>query len=105
MRATPDHVPNLVQIAGGLGQGVFQAPFPIGWPDRAVDWSGPEAMLERVDFSYGLAGRMAALDPEQVGHATLGPLLTADTLGQIRAAGSRRDGLTLLLASPEFQRR
>ncbi len=103
--AVPDRVPNLAQIAGGLGQGVFQAPFPIGWPDRAVDWSGPEAMLERVDFSYGLAGRMAALDPEQVGHATLGPLLRADTLGQIRAAGSRRDGLTLLLASPEFQRR
>ena len=103
--AIPERVPNLVQIAGGLGQGVFQAPFPIGWPDRAVDWSGPEAMLERVDFSYGLSGRMAWLDPEQVGHATLGALLTADTLGQIRAAGSRRDGLTLLLASPEFQRR
>ena len=103
--AAPDHVPNLVQIAGGLGQGVFQAPFPIGWPDRAVDWSGPEAMLERVDFAYGLAGRMASLDPEPLGRATLGPLLTADTLDQIRAAGSRRDGLTLLLASPEFQRR
>ena len=103
--ATPDHVPNLVQIVAGLGQGVFQAPFPIGWPDRAADWSGPEAMLERVDFAYGLSGRVAQADPEQLGHSVLGPLLTQDTLTQIRAAGSRRDGLTLLLASPEFQRR
>ena len=104
--ATPDTVPNLLQIVGGLGQGVFQAPAPIGWPDRAVDWAGPEAMLERVDYAYGLAGRIAnQQDPEQLGHAVLGPLLTADTLGQIRAAGSRRDGLTLLFSSPEFQRR
>jgi uncharacterized protein (DUF1800 family) len=103
--ATPDHVPNLPQIVNGLGQGAFQAPFPIGWPDRAADWAGPEAMLERVDYAYGLSGRAAAIDPEQLGHAVLGPLLTEATLGQIRAAGSRRDGLTLLLASPEFQRR
>jgi uncharacterized protein (DUF1800 family) len=103
--ATPDKVPNLANIAGSLGQGVFQAPFPIGWPDRAADWAGPEAMVQRVDFSYGLAGREAAIDPEQLGHATLGPLLTQQTLSQIRAAGSRRDALTLLLASPEFQRR
>ncbi len=103
--ATPDTVPNLVQMMAGLGQGPFQAPFPIGWPDRAADWSGPEAMLDRVDFAYGLSARAASLDPEQLGHAVLGPLLTADTLGQVRAAGSRRDGLTLLFASPEFQRR
>jgi len=100
-----DQLPNLLQIVGGLGQGVFQAPAPIGWPDRAADWSGPEAMLQRVDYAYGLAGRAPEIDPEPLAHAVLGPLLTADTLGQIRAAGSRRDGLTLLLACPEFQRR
>ncbi len=103
--AAPDGVPNLVPIVAGLGQGVFQAPFPIGWPDRAADWAGPEAMLDRVDFAYGLSARAAAFDPEQLGRSVLGPLLSDDTLGQVRAAGSRRDGLTLLLSSPEFQRR
>ncbi len=103
--ATPDSAPNLVQVVAGLGQGAFQAPFPIGWPDRAADWAGPEAMLERVDYASALSGRPASLAPEELGHGVLGPLLGADTLGQIRAAGSRRDGLTLLLASPEFQRR
>ena len=102
---TPDSVPGIGGIVGSLGEPVFQAPFPIGWPDRAADWSGPEAMLQRVDFSYAMAGRHADLDPEQLAHATLGPLLTRTTLAQIKAAGSRRDGLTLLLSSPEFQRR
>jgi uncharacterized protein (DUF1800 family) len=102
---TPDQVPHLGGICGGLGQGVFQAPFPIGWPDRASDWAGPEAMLQRVDFAYGIAARNAVLDPEEVGETTLGPLLSKDTRDQIRGAGSRRDGMTLLLGSPEFARR
>ncbi len=103
--ASPDHVPNLQGMVAGLGQGVFQAPFPIGWPDRAADWSSPEAMLQRVDFAYGLAGRKAELDPAQLGNEILGPLLTAETLATIKGAGSRRDGMTMLLASPAFLRR
>jgi len=103
--ATPDTAPNLQAMCTGLGQPLFQAPFPIGWPDRAADWSGPEAMLQRVDFAYGLSGRNANTDPIELGQETLGPLLSQNTLGQIRAAGSRRDGLTLLLSSPEFMRR
>ncbi len=103
--ATPDQVPSLAYQVGSLGQPFFQAPFPIGWPDRAADWAGPEAMLQRVDFSYGMAGRFAGIDPEQLAVVTMGPLMSATTFNQIRAAGSRRDGLTLLLSSPEFQRR
>ena len=102
---TPDQVPGIAFHVGSLGQPMFQAPFPIGWPDRAADWAGPEAMLQRVDFSYSMAARHADTDPEGLAHATLGPLVSATTLAQIRTAGSRRDGLTLLLSSPEFQRR
>ena len=74
-------------------------------PDRAVDWSNPEAIVQRVDFAYQFAGRVIDQEPVEVAEATLGPLLTDDTGREIRRAGSRRDGLTLLLASPEFQRR
>ncbi len=105
INADPARLPNLGSMVAGLGQKVFDAPFPIGWPDRAADWAGPEAMLQRVDFAYGLSNRVANLDPEPLGRSLLGPLLTDTTLGQIRAAGSRRDGITLLLSSPEFQRR
>ena len=33
--------PDGAAIMRGLGQPVFGAPFPIGWPDRAPDWAGP----------------------------------------------------------------
>ncbi len=101
----PDHRPDGAAIMRGLGQPVFGAPFPIGWPDRAVDWAGPEAMMRRVDWAYGVSGRAAMLDPASLAEASLGPLLTDATGTAIRRAGSRRDGLTLLFTSPEFQRR
>jgi uncharacterized protein (DUF1800 family) len=103
--ASTDQVPNMPGIISGLGQPMFKPPFPIGWPDRAADWSGSEALLQRVDFAYGVAGKVPDLDPETLAHEQLGPLLDAETLAQIRRAGSRRDAVTLLLASPDFQRR
>jgi uncharacterized protein (DUF1800 family) len=103
--ARPEMEPQLPKTVDHLGQGVFAAPFPIGWPDRASDWAGPEAMLQRVDFAYQFAARVTDQEPADIAERTLGPLLSAETLTEIRHAGSRQDGLTLLLASPEFQRR
>ena len=100
-----DNRPDGAAIMRGLGQPMFDAPFPIGWPDTAADWTGPEAMVRRVDWAYGFAGRADALDPASVAEVNLGPLLTDDTGTAIRRAGSRQDGLTLLFTSPEFQRR
>ncbi len=100
-----DNRPDGAAIMRGLGQPVFGAPFPIGWPDRAADWAGPEAMMRRVDWTYGFSERAAALDPAVVADASLGPLLSPATSSAIEHAGSRRDGLTLLFTSPEFQRR
>ncbi len=98
----PPDVPGLM---AGLGQPLLTAPLPNGWPDTATDWAGSEAMLRRIDWAYGFTGRTGAMDPEQMGFNALGPLLSEATLTQMRRAGSRRDAMTLLLASPEFQRR
>ena len=103
--ARPEMEPQLPNTVSGLGQPVFGAPFPIGWPDRAADWLGPEQILQRVDFAYQFSARVTDQEPVEVAENTLGPLLRAETLTEIRRAGSRQDGLTLLLSSPEFQRR
>ncbi|HEY3849308.1 MAG TPA: DUF1800 domain-containing protein [Acetobacteraceae bacterium] len=100
---------NLLGILGGLGQPFWNAPQPNGWSDRASEWAAPEAMMRRIDWAYGVAGRVAGpqsgRDAAELADASLGPLLTADTLLAVRRAGSRRDAMTLLLTAPEFQRR
>jgi uncharacterized protein (DUF1800 family) len=88
-----------------LGQPLCNAPLPNGWPDRAADWAAPESLLRRADWAYGLAGRAGDLDPAALAEAALGPLIRPATIEAVHRAGSRRDGLTLLLASAEFMRR
>jgi uncharacterized protein (DUF1800 family) len=90
---------------GALGQPLWNAPLPNGWPDRAADWAAPEALLRRADWAFGLAGRAGDADPAVMAETSLGPLLRPATLEAVHRAGSRRDGLTLLLASAEFMRR
>lgn len=97
--------PDLVNTLNALGQPLWNAPLPNGWPDRAADWASPEAMLRRIDWTYAMAGRAGGMDPDAVADAALGPLLTPATRKAMHRAGSRRDALTLALASPEFQRR
>lgn len=100
----PGNVP-IVGILGGLGQPLWNAPAPNGWPDRAADWAAPEAMLRRIDWASGFAGRVGDRDVAEIADATLGPLLRAETAQAIRRAGSRREAMTLLLTSADFQRR
>jgi len=101
----PDLRPKAQAVLTGLGQGMFNAPAPNGWSDMAEAWAAPEAMLRRVDWAFALARRADTADPEAIAEATLGPLLGSETAAAMRNAGSRRDALALLLASPEFQRR
>jgi uncharacterized protein (DUF1800 family) len=100
-----DAVPGLVGVFAGLGQPLWNAPAPNGWSDRAADWAAPEAMMRRLDWAYGFAGRVGENDPVVLADTVLGPLLHDDTLAAMRHAGSRRDAMTMLLTSPEFQRR
>lgn len=101
----PESRPDVLPVLAGLGQPVWQAPLPNGWPDRAADWAAPEALLLRLDWANALSGRAADMDVAELSAATLGPLTRPATLYAVQHAGSRREALTLLLASPEFLRR
>jgi uncharacterized protein (DUF1800 family) len=96
---------DMMGALGALGQPLWNAPLPNGWADRAADWAAPESILRRADWAFGLAGRAGDADPAALAEASLGPLLRPATLEAVHRAGSRRDGLTLLLASAEFMRR
>lgn len=96
----------LVSAMVGLGQPLWTAPQPNGWPDAAADWATPEALMRRVDWAYTLAGRAGSrADTAAVTEAALGPFARAETVAEMRGAGAVRDALTLLFASPEFMHR
>jgi uncharacterized protein (DUF1800 family) len=89
-----------------MGQTPYRPGSPAGWPDTADHWGGADALYKRIEWSNAVA-RLAGsrVDPLRVGEAVLGPALGSDTRKAIARAESAEQGLTLLLASPEFQRR
>ncbi len=98
----------LLGALGQFAQPLWTAQGPNGWPDMAGEWAAPEQLMRRLDWVNGMAGRAAAIgrpDARDVAEATLGPLLKPETTNAVRRAGSAREALVLLLASPEFQRR
>ena len=89
-----------------LGQRVLAAPSPAGWPDRAEEWLGPDAVWKRVEWATRVADRLGGqIDARALASRSLGPLLSAATARQIDRAADGRQALALLLLSPEFQRR
>lgn len=91
---------------GQLGQRVQAAPSPAGWPDRAEEWLGPDAVWKRVEWATRVADRVGRqVDARQLARASLGPLLQDTTAQQIERAADGPQALALLLLAPEFQRR
>ena len=91
---------------GPLGQRVQAAPSPAGWPDRAEEWLGPDAVWKRVEWATRVADRWGRqVDARALAQASLGPLLQDSTVQQISRAADGPQALALLLLAPEFQRR
>ena len=89
-----------------MGQRTHSAPSPAGWPDRAEDWLGPEAVWKRMEWATRVADRLGrSVDARQLASASLGPLLGDSSRQQIERAADGPQALALLLMSPEFQRR
>ena len=90
----------------GMGQRVLAAPSPAGWPDRAEEWLGPDAVWKRVEWATRVADRVGrTVDARVVARAALGPLLQEGTAREIERASDGPQALALLLLAPEFQRR
>lgn len=89
-----------------MGQIPFTAQSPKGWADVASAWAGPAAIMERVQWAHALAERIQRKpDAAALADATMGPLLSQPTREAVMRAADPTQGLALLLASPEFQRR
>ncbi|HTD29060.1 MAG TPA: DUF1800 family protein, partial [Xanthomonadaceae bacterium] len=91
-------------LLGRLGQPSFTPRSPAGFTDTADAWIGPDALWKRIQTAQELATRAPrTLVPAQVARDALGSRLDAGTAQAIARAESPQQGLSLLLASPQFQ--
>jgi len=90
-----------------MGQRPYAAPGPDGWADTAQAWLSADLIWKRVEFAQTYASRIARadVDPIALGENCLGPLLSDETRTAIMRADSPAQGLALLFAAPEMQRR
>ena len=102
----PDEARLIVGALDLMGQTPYRPGSPAGWPDTAEQWGGADALYKRIEWSNTVARLIGSrVDPVELGDAVLGNSFNADTRTAIGRAESRVQGMTLLLASPDFQRR
>jgi uncharacterized protein (DUF1800 family) len=103
----------LLRYLGRMGEPLFLAQPPTGYPDVAASWTSPDMLLTRMNFATDLIGnripgsrvRLEAIG----GKDSFARLIAPDALSPAtRSALSETEGsqaIALLMAAPEFQRR
>lgn len=90
-----------------MGQPWQQPRGPDGWPEAAADWITPQGLAARLRWSMAAPAQLVRPLPDPRALVTR-VLADAASPVLVTAAGraeSRRDGVGLILASPEFNRR
>lgn len=105
-----DHVPDNPRFIIGaldlMGQTPFRPGSPAGWPDTAQQWGGADALYKRIEWSNTVARVVGSrVNPVELGDAVLGSTFNPETRKAVSRAESLAQGVTLFLASPDFQRR
>lgn len=99
-------LPDPPRALAAMGQPFWQAPSPKGWPIEDEAWAAPDAIKTRLDWAFELAARLPpGVDARALLDTAFGPAASAETRRAVERAADGRQALTLLLLSPEFQRR
>ncbi len=103
----PDDFTKFGPVLNGLGQQPFNAPSPKGWAEEAQAWAAPDAIVKRMSWSEAFAQAATPVigQPLQIAENSLGAQLSPPVAQAIARAESRPEALSILLMSPEFQRR
>src|SRR5688572_323296 len=113
MEAETQVTPQLLRYLARMGEPLFLAQPPTGYPDVGSSWISPDMLLTRMNFAADLVGNRldgARLQTQSAPDVqTFIRLIAPDSLSTAtRAALAETTGsdmLAVLLAAPEFQRR
>ncbi len=89
-----------------MGQPMWHPPRLEGHGDDAGAWMTPDQMRERISWARMVAGIFAQrIEPNALVVAALGDAVRPETKRLVEHAPSRLQGIGMVLASPEFNRR
>ncbi|WP_317849278.1 DUF1800 domain-containing protein [Tateyamaria pelophila] len=90
-----------------MGQPWERPPGPDGWPEEDQYWITPQGLATRVQWAMGIPIRLvpALPDPREFAVSALGDHANETVRFAASAAESKREGIGLVLMSPQFQRR
>ena len=102
----PDNARFVVAALDLMGQAPYRPGSPAGWPDGSDYWGGADALYKRIEWSNTVSRVVGSrIKPVALGDSVLGGTFGVETRKAISRAESTTQGTTLLLASPDFQRR
>lgn len=94
-----------------MGQQWLAPRGPDGWPEAAEDWIAPQTLSARINWALKAPAAIAKElsrplpDARDFLPQALGPRVTEALSFAVPRAESRAEGIALVLASPEFNRR
>jgi uncharacterized protein (DUF1800 family) len=88
-----------------LAQPMWKAPSPAGWSEDPEEWLSPVGLAQRLRWIPKVVGKIRDESVVSFCDRVLGPLASTQTRAVIQAASNREEGISLVLASPEFNRR
>ncbi|MCC2609968.1 DUF1800 domain-containing protein [Neorhizobium petrolearium] len=89
-----------------MGEPIWQPPSPAGFADEALVWLAPGQLSERIAWSRLIARIFGQkMGPSEFLEAALGDAARPETRQIISQAPNKVHGITMVLASPEFNRR
>ena len=89
-----------------MGQTPYRPGSPAGWPDTAEQWGGADALYKRIEWCNTVANYVGSrVNPVELGDQVLGAAFRPESRKAISRAESQIQGMTMLLAAPDFQRR
>ena len=90
-----------------MGQSYMAPPGPDGWPEEAEAWIQPQGLAARIAWAMEASQmrQVAPPDPRAFVDTALGEAASGRLIWAAGAAETRRQGVGLVLASAEFNRR
>jgi uncharacterized protein (DUF1800 family) len=111
--AQTEVTPQLMRYLGRMGEPLFLAQPPTGYPDSSASWISADMLLTRMNFASDLVNNRipgSRVEPERTSDVEsfasvfVPGVLSVATRAALNGVEGRQ-ALALLLAAPEFQRR